>query len=247
MIRLTTLDYLTNYHTITTEFFMSTNQFLQQLDTVIAQNRMLDHPFYQTWSMGKLSRETLREYAKQYYHFVQAFPTFLSATHANTPHLSVRQELLENLIEEERGEGNHPGLWLRFAEALGVTEEEARMTPLLPETQEAIDALRSITRERSYLAGVATLYAYESQIPEVARVKIEGLKNFYGITDERSLSFFTIHQDADIYHSAGERKILAEYARSQGDQGECIDAAQTASRAMLRLLDGVQREYVAKN
>jgi len=218
--------------------------FLNELDEVIKQNAMLNHPFYQTWSMGKLSREALREYAKQYYHFVQAFPTFLSATHANTPHLAVRQELLENLIEEERGEGNHPGLWMKFAESLGVTSQEAAATQLLPDTQEAIDTLRSLTRDGAYLAGVAALYAYESQIPEVAGVKIFGLKKFYGINDKDALSFFTVHQEADVYHSSSERKILEEYATGDQDQQTCIEAARKSSQAMLRLLDGVYRVYV---
>lgn len=220
------------------------NTFLEQLDAVIERNKMLDHPFYQTWSMGKLSRKALREYAKQYYHFVQAFPTFLSATHSNTPQLSIRQELLENLIEEERGEANHPSLWMRFAEALGVTEEEACMTELLPETQDAINTFRSITRYRPYLAGVAALYAYESQIPEVAKVKIDGLKKFYAITDERALSFFIVHEEADVYHSGAERRILAERATNTEVQKECLVAAEDASLAMLCLLDGVYRVYV---
>lgn len=222
-----------------------TTQFLTSLDACIEQNKMLNHPFYQTWNMGKLSREALREYAKQYYHFVQAFPTLLSATHANTPHLSVRQELLENLIEEERGDGNHPGLWMKFAQSLGVTENEAAQSELLHETREAISTLRSITRDGSYLEGVAALYAYESQIPEVAGVKIEGLKKFYDINDATALSFFTVHQEADIYHSAGEKNILKKHALTSQEQEACVNAARHASRAMLRLLDGVHRMYVA--
>jgi pyrroloquinoline-quinone synthase len=194
--------------------------------------------------MGKLTREALVEYAKQYYHFVQAFPTLVSATHANTPHLAVRQELLENLIEEERGAGNHPGLWVKFAQSLGVSEDEAARTELLPETREAIDALRAITRDGSYLEGVAALYAYESQIPEVARVKIDGLKQFYGINDATALSFFTVHQEADIYHSAGEKNILKDHAVSDAQRAACLSAAEASSRAMLKLLDGVQRAYV---
>src|ERR1051325_9536166 len=70
----------------------------EAIDDAIDQNKMLRHPFYQTWTMGKLSREALKGYAAQYHHFVQAFPTYRSATHANTPDLSVRQVLLENLI-----------------------------------------------------------------------------------------------------------------------------------------------------
>ncbi|HEV8537751.1 MAG TPA: CADD family putative folate metabolism protein [Bacteroidota bacterium] len=220
------------------------NKFIEQLDSVIKQHRMLDHPFYQTWNMGKLSRDALREYAKQYYHFVQAFPTFLSATHANTPHLTVRQELLENLIEEERGEGNHPGLWLTFAGALGVSASDATRADLLPETRESIETMRTITRDGSYLEGVAALYAYESQIPEVAGVKIDGLRKYYGIGDERALSFFTVHQEADVHHSGGERKILEQYAVSEDQRDRCLSAARSSSQALLKLLDGVFRTYV---
>ncbi|HTK82966.1 MAG TPA: CADD family putative folate metabolism protein [Bacteroidota bacterium] len=220
------------------------NKFIQDIESIIQKHRLLDHPFYQTWNMGTLSREALREYAKQYYHFVQAFPTLVSATHANTPQLSVRQELLENLIEEERGEGNHPGLWMNFVEALGVNHAEVSSSEMLPETKKAIDTLRSLTRDGSYLEGVTALYAYESQIPEVSRVKIEGLRQFYGVNDEKSLSFFTVHEEADVYHSAGERGILEKYAVTETDQAKCAEAARKSAQAMLTLLDGVYRVYV---
>jgi pyrroloquinoline-quinone synthase len=220
------------------------NTFIRQIDDIVRQHRMLDHPFYQAWNMGTLSRQALREYAKQYYHFVQAFPTLVSATHANTPHLPVRQELLENLIEEERGEGNHPGLWMTFTESLGVPKAEASSSEQLPETRDAIAALRSLTRDGSYLEGVSALYAYESQIPEVAATKIDGLRKFYDITDERSISFFTVHREADVAHSAGERNILERYALGEEERRLCCDAARASASAMLRLLDGVYRSYV---
>jgi len=218
--------------------------FLRAIDLVIEQNKMLAHPFYQTWSMGKLSAEALSGYAKQYYRFVQAFPTFLSATHSNTPRLSLRQELLENLIEEERGPDNHPELWLRFTRALGITGNELEQTALLPETKESIATMRTLTRDGSHLEGVAALYAYESQIPEVARVKIDGLRRFYGITDGAALSFFTVHQEADVHHSAAERTILENHAVNPDDRRACVEAARRSARSLLTLLDGVQRAFV---
>jgi pyrroloquinoline-quinone synthase len=220
--------------------------FLRAIDVVIEQNKMLVHPFYQTWSMGKLSAEALSGYAKQYYRFVQAFPTFLSATHSNTPQLSLRQELLENLIEEERGSDNHPDLWLRFTRALGISGSELEQTALLPETEESIATLRTLTRDGSHLEGVAALYAYESQIPEVSRVKIDGLRRFYGITDAAALSFFTVHQEADVHHSAAERTILEHHALNPDDRRSCVEAAQRSARSLLTLLDGVQRAFVER-
>lgn len=223
------------------------DRFLQELDSAIERNKMLRHPFYQAWSMGKLTRAALCGYVKQYHHFVQAFPTFVSATHANTPELSLRQVLLENLVEEERGPDNHPDLWLRFSKSLGISREESASTALLPETKEALGTFRSLTRDASSLEGVSALYAYESQIPEVAGVKIDGLMQFYGITDPDALSFFTVHREADVQHSLSERTILADHAVDPDQRRACIEAAKRSSGAMLKLLDGVERVYIRQS
>ena len=101
-------------------------QLIPSLDEQIANKRLLDHPFYQRWSAGTLSAEELREYARQYYHYALAFPTFISAMHAQCDDLPTRQLLLENLVDEERGSENHPELWLRFCEALGLDRGEVQ-------------------------------------------------------------------------------------------------------------------------
>ncbi|HEX8154272.1 MAG TPA: hypothetical protein VF698_14155, partial [Thermoanaerobaculia bacterium] len=68
------------------------------LDVRVSEQRLLDHPFYQRWNAGTLTREELQEYARQYWHYALAFPTFLSAMHAHTADVATRQLLLENLI-----------------------------------------------------------------------------------------------------------------------------------------------------
>jgi len=218
--------------------------FLEKLDAVIGRHALLNHPFYQTWSEGTLSTTALREYTKQYHHFVQAFPTYVSATHANTPDLPTRQILLENLIEEERGDGNHPGLWRKFAEAQGISDAEMHSTSPFPETEAALATMKFLTKEHPYLDGVAALYAYESQIPKVANVKIDGLRRFYGVQNEDGLSFFTVHAVADIHHSNDERGILERNARTIEDQERCLNAAELSCKAMLQLLDGVYLRFV---
>ena len=46
---------------------MTTTQFFEELDARIAKYDLLCHPFYQAWSAGELTRDDLREYAKDYY------------------------------------------------------------------------------------------------------------------------------------------------------------------------------------
>src|SRR6476646_5852596 len=82
-----------------------------------------------------------------------------------------RETLREYVIEEERGAENHPALWRRFAAALGAAESDLASAPRTPEIAETIAEFRRSTREGSVAEGLAALYAYESQIPEVSRTK----------------------------------------------------------------------------
>src|SRR4051812_35072095 len=183
---------------------------VQALDAKIASKHLLNHTFYQRWTAGELSREELRDYANQYFHYAMAFPTFISNMHAKTDDIAVRQLLLENLIEEERGAENHPELWLRFCESLGLDREDVKAGSPNEATRHLIATMTSLAREGALHEGLAALYAYESQIPAVAKAKIEGLAKWYGIEKDRDIAFFSVHMDADVQHSATSREILRD-------------------------------------
>src|SRR3954471_23386810 len=96
------------------------------IDRKVAERSMLSHPFYQAWSEGRLSLDTLRGYARQYFHHVEAFPRAVSAVHSACPAREGRRWLAENLAEEEglgEGKDDHASLWMMFAEGLGETPE----------------------------------------------------------------------------------------------------------------------------
>jgi pyrroloquinoline-quinone synthase len=212
------------------------------LDKYIEKRHLLTHPFYQAWSAGALSLSALQEYSKQYYRHVEAFPTYVSAVHANCPSLPIRQRLLENLIEEERGAENHPELWLRFAEALGTTREEVLTATPLPETAALVRTFRTLTRDSSYLAGTAALLAYEAQVPAVAEAKIAGLRQFYGVNDPQGLAFFQVHLQADRFHAETARQILRQRLAPE-HVDEVIVSCERAVSALWEMLDGVYARY----
>ena len=224
---------------------MTKQMFQQQMDEAIAKHAMLSHPFYQLWSDGKLELATLREYARQYYAHVKAFPTYVSAVHSRCDDLKVRQLLLDNLIEEERGENNHPELWLRFAEGLGVSREDVKTSELLPSTVESVQRLKSLTCSPDYVQGIAALYAYESQIPEVATTKRLGLQEYHGIADARTVSFFTVHESVDKVHRQAEMKILSDACDTEDARAKAVNAAGAAARSLWDFLSGVQAAYVS--
>ena len=168
---------------------MTTSPLLTPMHDKLDALHLLKHPFYQAWNEGTLSMETLQTYAREYYHHVAAFPRYISAIHTRCADIASRQVLLGNLIEEEQGAENHPELWQWFTEGLGAARNTLGDGPQLQKTKELVDGYFGLT-EADYATGLGALYAYERQTPAVSKSKIDGLKKFYGIDDERTLKFF---------------------------------------------------------
>ena len=212
---------------------------IQALDARIASRHLLDHPFYQRWTSGTLTREELRDYAGQYFHYAMAFPTFISAMHQQTEDIAVRQMLLENLIEEERGAENHPELWLRFCESLSLDREDVKAGLANDATRTLIATMKSLARDGALHEGLAALYAYESQIPAVAKAKIDGLAANYGISAERDIAFFSVHMAADVLHSQTSRDILRDLCDAPEKSAAAEQATQRTLDALYGFLDSV--------
>lgn len=210
------------------------------IDSKVAERAMLKHPFYQAWTEGRLPLDTLRAYARQYFHHVEAFPRAVSAVHSACDNRDGRRMLAENLAEEEgleAGKQDHATLWLMFACGLGESEAAVREQSLNSETDALIATFRKLSR-RSYASGLGALYAYESQFPGVAAAKIEGLIDRYGIEDEQTLRFFRVHESADVEHSAVCRELLDRLPEDQRE--EAIAAGEELSSALWNFLSGVE-------
>ncbi|MGL9688942.1 MAG: CADD family putative folate metabolism protein [Wolbachia sp.] len=214
--------------------------FVQLLNRELDSLHLLKHQFYQSWNEGNLSLEALQVYAKEYYHHVAAFPRYISGIHSLCPNLKMRQVLLGNLIEEEQGDENHPELWQRFAEGLGVSRSDLREDAQINETQELVDGYFNIVRS-GFAMGLGALYAYERQTPEVSKSKIEGLKKHYSIDDERSLQFFTVHMDADEWHSEECANLIADL--NEEEQGKVMQGAKKGAKLLWGFLDGMMNAY----
>lgn len=227
-------------HHLNTDLFDNS---MQLLDRQLNENHLLKHPFYQAWSAGKLSLNDIQVYACQYYHHVDAFPRYISATHSNCRLPHARQVLLENLNDEEgisTGQ-THPNLWLQFAQGLGLNEETVKNSMPTPETQQLIDDFLSLSRS-SYEEGLGALYAYERQIPQTAASKIRGLKQFYNIDDQATLKFFLVHLDADVAHSEATKTLMQELPKVEKINAEM--AAKKISQSVWNMLSAIQAQTI---
>lgn len=220
---------------------MNADTTLDRLDDLIASRSILEHPFYQAWTAGELSREQLGTYARLYYPHVAAFPGYLETAAAKASNPEVKAELLDNLAEERAVPAPHPELWLDFAESMGLDRAEVASAAAGEATRETVAAFQSLA-EGSTAGALAALYAYESQQPEVSKTKSCGLTDFYGVSDDKGLAYFTVHSEADVRHREGERQALATCLAEGASEAEVLEAADRALTAYWGLLDGVCRE-----
>ena len=214
--------------------------FSKQLSEKLDKYHLLNHPFYKSWNEGKLTREIIKDYAEQYYQHVKAFPRYISATHSLCEDIEKRKILLENLQDEEKDGADHPKLWKNFAIAMGSSDKEINSVKKEKFTTEMIDNFFKNGRS-SYAEGLASLYTYERQIPEIAETKIKGLKNHYGVTSKEGLEFFEVHKAADVYHRKACEKLLDGLSPEEQKKAE-VSALSTAKH-LWNFLSGIAEKH----
>jgi len=226
---------------------MTSQQFFEQLDARVAKYDLLCHPFYQAWSAGELTREDLREYAKDYYHHVEAFPTYLAQFGIRLEEGELRRAVLANMLDEKGGDDiygevsrAHSELWLDFAEGVGASREMWAHEPIR-EIRQLTDFFHDVADQGSPEECLAAFYVYESQVPRVAKEKARGLKEMYG-ADDKTCGYFTLHTTADVYHSRVWKQQLAKRIQANPAAVEkALLAAENAAKALWKALDGIEQ------
>jgi pyrroloquinoline-quinone synthase len=224
---------------------METSEFLSLLDERIHKYDLLCHPFYQAWSAGRLTRDDLREYAEDYFHHVEAFPTYLAELGIRLEEGELRRAVLANMTDEKGREDSfgepespHSELWLDFVEGMGGSRFPKRQP--VREIRELVSWFHRVASEGTVEEALAAFYAYESQVPRIAQEKDRGLRDWYGV-HAKTRAYFTLHATADVYHSEVWRKQLEKRIQANPHAAEkALNAAEGAAKALWKALDGIE-------
>lgn len=203
-----------------------------QIDKKIEQYSLLKHPFYQQWSAGTLTKESLIGYIKEYYHLVKAVPSMVEHIYNANP----TEDIKRNLEDEK----SHIALWEQFAEGMGISKEE--LQNYVP-SQMTVDAVgRMVKLMEKPVEGAAAMYAYEAEIPAISHSKLEGLKNFYGVSDTKTVEYFNEHEIADVYHREVWKAMMSDF--TEKEQQDALNSAIECLKAQNNVLDAVCEKYL---
>ena len=206
---------------------------IKRIDEMIEERSLLKHPFYQMWSDGKLTLDSLSGYSKEYFQLVKAVPSFMTPIIEKAPN-SVISELIDNQQEESI----HIKSWIKFAGELGVSESELIQYEGLEKTRKSVLGLSELMN--TYEGGACAMYAFEKEIPKISQTKLDGLAEFYGISNENATEYFKLHTEADIRHAASWKNILE---KTSTDSDNLIQIADKSISAQNLLLDSCYEAY----
>ena len=114
------------------------------------------------------------------------------------------------------------------------------------EIRQLIRHFHQVAGEGSAEEALAAFYAYESQVPHIAKEKERGLRESYG-ADDKTCGYFSLHATADVYHSKVWRKQLEKRIASHPEAADAaLNAAENAARMLWKALDGIDARRVAR-
>jgi len=206
---------------------------IQKIDEMLEERSLLKHPFYQMWSDGKLTKESLAGYSKEYFQLVKAVPAFMTPIIEKAPDAVVGE-----LVENQQEESDHIKPWIAFAGELGISEDELISYSGTTKTQKAVSDLNQLMV--TFDGGASAMYAFEKEIPKISQTKLDGLAEFYGMTSNEATEYFKLHTEADIRHAASWRNILE---KSSIDYNKLVEIADKSISAQNLLLDSCYEEY----
>ena len=207
---------------------------IKKIDDIIEEKSLLKHEFYQMWSDGKLTQESLAGYSKEYFQLVKAVPSFMTCIIENSSDETVLSELIANQQEEF----DHIRPWITFAGELGISEDDLISYPGSDKTCKAVSDLNNLMG--TFDGGSCAMYAFEKEIPKISQTKLDGLAKFYGMTSDAATEYFKLHTEADIRHAASWQKILE---RSSLGSDQLLEVAERSVAAQNLLLDSCYEQY----
>jgi pyrroloquinoline-quinone synthase len=175
---------------------------------------MANHPFVEGIYNGTLSVDQIRGWALQDSQYRRAVPRLSTIRYLRCTDPEIQRQLAGVVAEESEGgqfgQFGHYELFLRLAEAIGLTREQVANAKPAPGAAAHVYWAELILWNLPWFVAMSAQLAGEGQYPPAAEKLSEGFQKHYGLSAEHA-AFFDVHGEADEEHGDLAANIVRRY------------------------------------
>ncbi len=222
------------------------SRFLDELNHEIVNSEWssVRHPFVVGVNNGTIPLHQIRGWAIQDSHYRRDVHRLALLRYLRCTDPDIQQRLGGVVAEEaegaDTGSDGHYKLFLRFANSIGLSEEEVQNSEPMPATAAHIYWAELIMWTMPWPVAMAAQLAGEGQAPITSRMMSDGLQKHYGLSPEQA-AFFDVHVEADSDHKSLAEDIVSRYLVTP----ELQEQARAVVKRKLKLVYDMRSTYAA--
>ena len=217
------------------------NAFHDQLVATRDKKHSKNHPFFELWAQGRLTKQQMALYCSQHFHFVSQFLNWLAYQGSQIPQRDVKTYLFENLSDEENPDDRHLDMLKDFVAACDIDRESVESSIVLAGT----DALqcwgwRMVYQQPWQTALAGMFIGLESQFLDICKKIVPALHKHYGFdVRAREIRFFEEHIHADEIHGSKGFAIVEKYCNSPELRTQALKTVEEATIRRWRYMNDI--------
>lgn len=217
------------------------SSFHDQLVTIRDKRHSKDHPFFELWARGELTKKQTAIYCIQHYHYVGDYLNWMAYEASQIPHIDVKTYLFENLGDEENPEDRHLDMLTDYVVACGLKREGVEQAAVLAGTEALQNWGWRMVYQQPWQAALAGMFiGLESQFLDICKKVVPALHRHYGYQPgAREIRFFEEHIGADEIHGAKGFAMVEKYCTTTDLQQQALKAVEEAAIRRWRFMNGI--------
>ncbi|MEV5981244.1 pyrroloquinoline-quinone synthase PqqC [Streptomyces sp. NPDC052114] len=206
------------------------------------------HPFNVRMHEGALTREEVRRWIANRFHYQRHIPVKDALILAKFDDPALRRSWLRRIRDHDGERDGEGGIerWLRLGEAAGLARAELLDSArVLPGVRLAVDGYVTFCRLRPALDAVAASLT-ELSAPDLMRTRISAFERHYPWLDAEGLGYFRTRVGQGGRDGQEALGLVRAWARTREEQERAVAALAFKCDVLWSLLDAVDRGPAAE-
>ncbi|MEV0118893.1 pyrroloquinoline-quinone synthase PqqC [Streptomyces sp. NPDC050844] len=219
------------------------DEFTAQLRAVSAERYHDRHPFNVRMHEGTLTRDELRRWIVNRFHYQRYIPVKDALILAKFDDPALRRGWVRRIQDHDGEKDGDGGIerWLRLGEAAGIGREVLLdVSSVLAGVRLAVDGYVNFCRLRPALDAVAASLT-ELSAPDLMRTRIEAFERHYPWIEPEGLAYFRTRVEQGGRDGQEALGLVLEWARTRPEQERAVAALGFKCDVLWTLLDAVDR------